>query len=171
MKPLNLCQNSFSTGDLARLEAAGLEAMLAEEDDRLDPSRLAGLTMEDFSVLRLSLRQSGKLLTLAYPASAWLGAFRGNANIPREAPERASEWVYVYRPHDEVKRILLTEAAYFLLSRFAEETTMQEALDKLSRERADLGEETLRHLQEWFASWCRLGFFKCPMRCHHVSGR
>ena len=144
--------------EIARLEQAIAEIFMAPESAPLTAQDFARANPDDFAKACLPLRRAGRLLAFTYPAESWLSQQRlGQGTPPR--PEAVPQWVYVYRHNNEVRRIVLEEAAYSLLTELASGKCVGDALDAVTTDNPQHESALAAHLQAWFAHWLAEGFF------------
>jgi hypothetical protein len=149
--------NVFAS-EIARLEQAVAEIFMAPESVPLTAQGFAQANPDDFAKARLPLRKAGRLLAFTYPAESWLSQQRTGQETPPR-PEATPQWLYVYRHNHEVRRVLLEEAAYRLLTELASGKCVGDALDAVTYDNPKHEAVLATHLQAWFAHWLAEGFF------------
>ena len=158
--------DAFAT-DVATLETAIAEVFMLEESTPLEPSALTSLTPEALGQLTLTPRTASRLLHLAYPAEAFMMECREGHTPAPPAPE--TNYLYLVRHHNEVKRYPLSQAEYLILKQFYDGKTISDALDSVSETHPELLPEIAANLQSWFARWAEHTDFFKPSRCRHKS--
>jgi hypothetical protein len=143
--------------DVARIEQAIARVFMMEESLPLLPTALQGITIESLSDLVLRPRIASQLIKFSYPVSEWLD--RQRAVGTTDVPQQKTSYVYVYRHNNEVQRVILQEAAYYLLYEIISGKSVGDALDAVVENRANLVESIAANLQEWLAYWLASGFF------------
>ena len=111
--------------DVARLEWACQEALLAADGAELDPVTLAG----GDAASRLALHPSARLIASAYPVrTLWMYC---QEDEPGEPPALDSgERVLVVRPHDEVQMFALASGEFAFLDACRDGMTLGDALTR-----------------------------------------
>ncbi|MEO8185343.1 MAG: DNA-binding domain-containing protein [Deltaproteobacteria bacterium] len=159
--------------ELAQLEWAVVEAIHAEEGERLDIAALGQLSAEQWSVLRLVPSPALRLLRHAYPAAEYYQAFKDGSAAALGAgasggalepfAPRASA-VAVCRRGQDVWRIRLSPALGELLESLIAGAPLLEALERFgsgatnvsATDRAPVAPE---ELQRAFQDWVSCGLF------------
>jgi hypothetical protein len=143
--------------DLARLEQAIADVFMMQESAPINASLLMGLSPEEFGALVLRPRAASRLMEFSYPVHAWLETQRKGDLLP--VPEASAEYMYIYRHNNEVKRAVVSPAAFALLEALASGMTVGTALDKVTGDNPQMMEEVVANLQSWFGQWLSGGFF------------
>jgi hypothetical protein len=123
--------------DLARLEWAVVEAIHAEEGERLDVSALGRLSPEQWSTARLVPSPALRLLFSAYPVEEFYRAFKQGNAAPlatdpsgSELPAPVASAVVVCRRGEDVWRIRLSVALGRLLESLLAGAPLLDALER-----------------------------------------
>lgn len=116
--------------DVARLEWACQEALLASDAEPFDAAALADTKPADYSRLPLRLHPSARLIASPFPVhSLWTYCRQAN---PGEPPDigGGGERVLVVRPGDEVFGVLLSAGEYVFLCACHDGVALGEALTR-----------------------------------------
>lgn len=164
--------NAFAE-ELARLEWAVVEAIHAEEGERLDVSALGRLSPEQWSAARLVPSPALRLLLCAYPVAEYyqafqdgtaaaLGAGAGGGALELLAPHASA--VAVSRRGEDVWRIRLSPALGELLGSLIAGAPLLGALERVgsgttSASAMDDAPVTPEELQRAFQDWVSCGLF------------
>lgn len=162
--------------DMVRLEWAHIEVFDAAEYPRLKPKQLAGI--DEGTVLQI--QPSLRLLTLKYPVDDLLLAVQNengssdssvnSANSSRKrnhvrrvaalAPK--SIWLAVHRQENTVWYKPLQAEAFRLLSSIAAGEPLGTAIEGAFSDSAISEDQRPEFIQERFADWAMLGWFRVP---------
>ncbi|HKO95141.1 MAG TPA: DNA-binding domain-containing protein [Polyangiaceae bacterium] len=153
--------------ELAGLEWAVVEAIHAEEGERLDIEALGRLSPEQWSVLRLVPSPALRLLFSAYPVADYYQAFKDGsaAALATEASAapllQSASAVAVCRRGEDVWRIPLSVALGQLLGSLIAGTPLLEALDSVGSVGSAVTEAAIapEELQRAFRDWVSCGLF------------
>lgn len=144
--------------DLAAIEWAIVLSIHAPTAPTLSTESLAQVPAESWPRVRLLANPSLRILHLAFPANAYLQAFRVGAE-PVE-PEAKATSVAVYRTQMRVWRLELTSAMVTLFEALIAGATLSEALDRVAPELADMPEaEAVQLVMHWFRTGVSSGLF------------
>jgi hypothetical protein len=170
---------------LAELERAinqvfdgpGSEATHSPEAGGVDPgsidrAALARLSPEGWPSIRFGCCPSLKLLALTHPVNDYFSAIRRGDKEP-PIPAASPAWLALLRRDYKVRRYVLSEAQYRLLSSLQSGATVSQALQvaleaglaqasvsDASRSLATLSDDAIAAtVQNWFAFWTAEGFF------------
>lgn len=146
--------------DVARIEQAIARVFMMEESAPLLPTALQGITLESLSELVLQPRIASQLIKFLYPVSEWLD--RQRADGTTDVPQEKTSYVYVYRHNNEVQRVILQEAAYYVLHEIMGGRRVGDALDAVVASHPEIVEEIAAGLQNWLSHWISCGFFAAP---------
>ncbi len=149
-------KDSFAL-ELAQLEHAITDAFMAEESEAFTPQALADIDPEVFGAMALKPRKSLRLLAFHHPVNSWLEKQRGGAATTMVKPQNS--FVAVVRHRNVVKRIVMEEAPYLLLSEMAKGQTVGWAIDEVLMARPESIQQVSSHLRNWFTEWVENGFF------------
>ena len=139
---------------LARLDRMWTEAHLAADADPLEPQALAGLTPEDFAVVRAVLHPSARLAAFDDGTPTLWAALRAEGGPPAElALDAEPQAVLVVRPGGAVTHHILTPGALAFLIACAAEESLGEAAAVALAEEPDLD------LSQAFAALIAAGAF------------
>jgi hypothetical protein len=155
--------------DLARLERAVSEVFDEAETPRLTEGQVQAVPAEAWSKARLVPIAALRLLTLRYPANAYLESLKDEEHRhPR--PLRKDGCVAVYRRNYAVYRQDLTRPAFGLLQDLVAGKTLSAALRAASRRGGrPPGED---QLFRWFREWVAGGMFtRVEVAASSVRGR
>ncbi|MBV8820163.1 MAG: putative DNA-binding domain-containing protein, partial [Acidobacteriaceae bacterium] len=145
----DLPQREFLS-DLARLELALTEVFDAEESPVLTQEAISAVPADAWEHARLKPIAAFRILSFAYPVSAYLGAVDEENEFP--ALRRKKTWVAAYRRNTYVHRLDLERQAFELLRALAQGITVGNAVEQ-TRVRQ-------RQLFEWFRQWNSEGLFQ-----------
>jgi hypothetical protein len=141
-------------------ELATLELNLAQIFDEpevpwLTPEALQALAPEAWEDLVLRPRPTSRLFKFSYPVSHFLFQVDGGQepDRPRKSPQR----VLMMRKGYQLNRVVLPEAAYFILKDLFSGRKLAQAIDRLVRKYPEVGASDL---QRWFAQWGDWGIFQ-----------
>lgn len=124
--------------DVARLEWACQEALLAPTAAALDVARLAAVDPARYASLRFSVHPSATVLASAYPVLSIWNAHQGEQEeLSSVDPHAEGEKVLVWRPRDGVVMKRLGDAECVLLQAFCRRETLQDALAGAAGEHAE----------------------------------
>jgi len=169
---------SAFAAELARLEWAVVEAIHAEEGERLDVEALGRLSPEQWSAARLVPSPALRLLFSVYPVEEYYRAFKdGSASAPGpggsggalQLPAPAASAVVVCRRGEDVWRIRLSVALGQLLESLLGGAPLLEALERFGSAAASDGAAgdgaavqaaiAPEELQRAFQDWVSCGLF------------
>lgn len=143
--------------ELARLERAIAEVFDAPEAEALAEEAILQVDAPDWEHARLLPIPALQLLSLRYPAGAYLDSLRDEGHQhPRIV--RQDEWVVVYRRQFAVYRQDLSRAAHDLLSDLAAGKTVGAAVESALRRRGSARPQE-DDLFRWFRQWAAAGMF------------
>jgi hypothetical protein len=146
--------NRFAS-ELAELEWAIVEAIHAEEGERLDVAALARLAPEDWARARLVPSPALRLLHATYPVAQYYQAFQEGSAPAERWPEPEPCALAVCRRGADVWRFRLTPALAPLLGALSAGTPLLQALELLSGSAPEAAQE----LQQAFQDWVACGLF------------
>jgi hypothetical protein len=141
--------------DLARLELAIAQVFDEAETPSLSPEEVADVAPDFWETARLEPIQAFRLVSLRYPANAYLQSVRReDHDHPRVRLK--DTFVAIYRRDYGVYRLDLSRTAFDLLSDLASGRPLGEAVTRaVRRGRADQDE-----LFRWFREWVSGGIFR-----------
>jgi Putative DNA-binding domain len=121
--------------DVARLELALRQSYHAADSQGIAAERLAAITPDSYSRIKLALSPSLFVLQSLWPV---LSIWRANTDAAAPAPEMRAEDIVVLRPgYDPLPNLLPIDGASFVLDLQAGET-LAEAIERCSVAPADL---------------------------------
>jgi len=166
---------SAFAAELARLEWAVVEAIHAEEGERLDVEALGRLSPEQWSTLCLVPSPALRLLFSAYPVADYYQAFKDGSAAPLaagvsggtpESPARVASAVVVCRRGEDVWRLRLSVPLGRLLESLLAGAPLLEALERFGSDNAPGGNApgdnaaiAPDELQRAFRDWVSCGLF------------
>jgi hypothetical protein len=143
--------------DLARLELAIVEAFDAPETPALDEDAIAGVPADAWEGARLVPVAAFRLLSLRYPAGAYLDSLHDPAHA-HPPLRRQDSWIVVYRRSYAVYRHDLGRAAHDVLADLAAGRTVGEAVGAALKRRGTARPQA-DDLFRWFRQWAAAGLF------------
>lgn len=138
---------SVPASELAQLEWAIVEAIHAEEGERLDIAALAQLSPEQWSRARLVPSPALRLLTTSHPVAGYYQAFQEGSAVSEQWPAAEACAVAVCRRGEDVWRVGLSPTLAQLLASLMSGTPLLAALERFSTQLT--GEELERAFQDW----------------------
>jgi len=139
--------------ELAQLEWALVEAIHAEEGERLDIDRLAQLSPEQWSRARLVPSPALRLLTTSCAVAEHYQAFQEGNAVPEQWPAAEPGAVAVCRRGEDVWRVRISPTPAQLLASLLAGTPLLAALERFSTQLAP------EELQGAFRDWVSCGMF------------
>lgn len=149
------CDNGFAVA-IAMLESAIAEVFWLPDSTAFMPP--ATLTADNLMGFCFVQRAASKLITLQYPVEEYLAAFREKCEVA--LPEPHKSYMFVVRHNNEVKRHVLSDAEYLVLSGLLSGAAVGNVLEDMIAQYPTLTEDIEQNLQNYFASWILNGFFQ-----------
>jgi hypothetical protein len=152
---------SEPASELAQLEWALVEAIHAEEGERLDSAALGRLAPEDWSRARLVPSPTLRLLRLRHAVADHYQAFAQGSVASGRWPSPGESAVAVCRREADVWRVCIPTALAPLLSRLISGTPLLTAIERCTALDQSAGSAAIapEELQRAFHDWVACGMF------------
>lgn len=147
--------------DLARLERAYAEVFDGPGSEGVPTLRLddlAAIPPDRWGNIVLVAGSGLRLESFRFPVHRYCSAVRKEAEA--EVPDPEPTHLAIYRHDFIVRRLEIAPLQFALLRAIVEGLPLSAAIASACQSLESIGESDLQHLQEWFAGWTSLGFFR-----------
>lgn len=144
--------------EMATLESTIAEVFWMPHSQTLTAEEFQQVNPEQLGKMRLNLRKASKLLSFEFDCESYLQKFRADKN-PKNKPQKAKNFLLVYRHENIVKRTKLTTAEFKVLTYFSKGLCVLESIEQVFALSPEHAEEVAANIQSWFATWIRNGYF------------
>jgi hypothetical protein len=151
------CHNYIQ--EMAALESAIAEVFWMPHSQALTAEELKKASPEHMGNLRLNLRKASKLMQFDYNCESYLQKFRANKN-PQNKPQKARNFLFVYRHENTVMRAVLTAFEFEILSCFAKGFSISESIEQVFTLNSQYNKKDAASIQTSFANWIKRGYFE-----------
>jgi|GEM_PF-767323 len=148
--------------DLAMLESTISQVFMLPDSNALTGEFLNNLTPESFAEAVLLPRIAARLCKFDYNVDDYLSKQRLGSKPPHTTPlpEGEGTYLYIYRHKNEVQRIELPQAGYYLLEQLFAGKNIATAVGDLLEQNPEYSEAIAENLQTWLIEWINNGFFR-----------